>query len=88
MPQQPTPMVVESNADYARIRYRDPERFEEISTPVWAETAAESVVDGSGIRMGKRSKHGDWEPQSVLIPNPADEEQARRQAEEILQRID
>ena len=88
MPQRQQPSTVESNGDYVCVRYRDPEEFESLWTPEWARKAAESVVDGSELRVGKRTDGENWIPQEVLIPQPVDATDARRQANEILQRIE
>lgn len=88
MAQITKPTAIETDDDGVRVRYADPEEFETIRTPNWAETAANSVIEGSELRMGKRNGSDGWEPQSVLIPEPTDVDQARRQADEILQRIE
>lgn len=82
------PIAVETDGDDVRVRYRDPDVFETIHTPEWAKTASDSVVEGSELRMGKRPGSSDWEPQSVLVPEPTDVEEARRKADEILQRVE
>lgn len=86
-PVSPRP-TVESDGDYVRVQYRDPAEYETVCTPEWAEKAADSVVDGSELRVGKRSTGDGWEPLSVCIPEPTDAEDALRLADEILQRID
>lgn len=88
MTQITRPMAIETDGDDVCIRYRDPDVFEMVDTPKWAETASNSVVKGSELRMGKRFDSSDWEPQSVLIPEPIDVEEARRKADEILQRVE
>lgn len=88
MPDTPEPIAVESEDEYVHVRYRDPDTFETIRTPDWADHASDSVVEGSEVRMGKRADSDEWEPQSVLIPKPASEDEARQQADEILQKIE
>lgn len=88
MAQITRPVAIETDGDAVCVRYRDPDVFETIHTPEWAETASNSVVEGSELRMGKRVDSTDWEPQSVRIPEPTDIEEARRKADEILQRIE
>ena len=83
----PEPKAVESGDDYVHVRYRDPDEFETIRTPDWADNASDSVVEGSEVRMGKRADSDEWEPQSVLIPKPVEEDVARQQADEIYQKI-
>lgn len=88
MPRRQQPSTVESNGDYVCVRYRDSEEFESLRTPEWTRKAAESVVDGSELRVGKRAGGENWMPQEVFIPEPVDATDARRQANEILQRIE
>ena len=88
MPKIQQPSTVETEGGYVCIRYRDPETFETVRTPEWAEKASESVVDGSEVRLGKRSDTEHWIPVEVRIPEPIDHADARRQANEILQRIE
>lgn len=88
MSQMQEPSTVESKGDYVCVRYRDPEEFEILRIPEWARKAAESVAAGSEVRVGKRADTDDWVPQEVLIPEPVDTTDARRRADEILQRID
>jgi hypothetical protein len=84
----PTPETVEQGDEYIHVRYRDPDEFEKIRTPDWADEVSDSVVDGSEVRMGQISGSDDWEPQAVLIPMDTDEETAREQADEILRKIE
>lgn len=84
VPREPT---VESDGTAVHVRYRDPAEFDTVCTPEWAEKAADSVVDGSELRVGKRADGDDWVPLSVCIPEPVDPEQAKLRADEILQRI-
>lgn len=88
MAQITRPIAIETDGDDVCVRYRDPDIFETIRTPEWAETASNSVVEGSELRMGQRNESSDWEPQSVLVPEPTDVEEARRKADEILQRVE
>lgn len=88
MPRIPQPSTVEPDGNYVCVRYRDPEEFETVQSPEWARKAAESVIDGSELRVGKRAGDENWIPQEVLIPEPVDTTDARRKANEILQRID
>ena len=80
--------TVEEGDDYYHVRYRDPDEFDEIRTPDWAEEASDSVSEGSEVRTGKREEGDDWEVQSVLIRKQAGEDKAREQAEEIVQKIE
>lgn len=88
MPRIPQPSTVETNGDFLRVRYRDPEEFETLRTPEWARKTAESVVDGSELWRGKQAGGENWIRQEVLIPEPVDSTDAGRKANEILQRIE
>lgn len=84
----PEPRTVEEEDKYIHVRYRDPDDFEKIRTPEWADDVSDSVVEGSEVRMGKLPDSDDWEPQSVLIPAETDEETAVTQANEILGKLE
>jgi hypothetical protein len=88
MPQLPEPIVVETEKEYIHVRYRDPDEFETIRTPEWADKASDSVSDGSEVRTGKRRDSDEWEVQSVLIEKNVGEEKAREQADEVLRKIE
>ncbi|WP_336001475.1 hypothetical protein [Halorientalis halophila] len=90
MAQTPEISDVESGEDYFHVRYRDPDEFDEIRTPDWAETPAESVAEDSEVRTGDRQGDEDWLVQSVLIPiDVADgEDDARDLADEIVEKIE
>lgn len=81
-------MAVERDGEYVCVQYRNAEEFEILRTPEWARKAAESVVTGSELRVGKRDGGENWIPQAVLIPEPVDTTDARRKADEILQRVE
>lgn len=82
--------AVERSDDYFHVRYRDPDEFDQIRTPDWAENAASSVVDGSEVRTGDEEGNEDWEIQSVLVPVDAvaDESEARDAAGQIAEKIE
>lgn len=73
--------------EYVHVRFRDPDQFETIRTPDWAQEAAESVVSGSEVRTGKRPEADEWDVQSVLIPKGIGEEEAKESAVQIVQKI-
>lgn len=79
--------MVEEGDDYYHVRFSDPDEFEEIRTPDWANDPAGSVVSGSEVRMGQDDD--DWIVQSVLIPLDAveSEDDASRRALEIASKI-
>lgn len=80
--------MVESEDDYVHVRFRDPDDFDTIRTPDWAEDPAGSVVEGAEVRTGKREGSDEWELQSVLIPADTDEDTARDQARRIAEKIE
>ena len=77
---------VDESENYYHVRYRDPDDFDEIRTPDWAENIANSVVDGGEVRTGDEHNNENWTVQSVLVPVGAvvDEAEARDTADEIL----
>ncbi|MFD1586708.1 hypothetical protein ACFR9U_06910 [Halorientalis brevis] len=81
---------VEQGDDYYHVRYRDPDDFDEIRTPDWAENAASSVVTGSEVRTGDETGNEDWAVQSVLIPVDAvsEESDAKEAARQIVDEIE
>ncbi|MDF9744821.1 hypothetical protein [Natrinema salsiterrestre] len=79
---------VETEDDYTHVRFRDPDRYDEIRTPDWAEQPAESVSEGSEVRTGKVEGEDDWEVTSVLIDEHVDEDKAKEQAREIVDKIE
>lgn len=80
--------TVEEGDDYYHVRFRDPDRFEEIRTPDWAANAAQSVSESSEVRTGKYENGDDWLVQSVLVKKSVGEEKAREQATEIVTKIE
>jgi hypothetical protein len=85
---QPSPIDVETEDEYIHVRYRDPDEFETIRTPDWADEVSDSVSAGSEVRTGKRADSDDWEIQSVLVDTHVGEQQAREQADEIVEKIE
>ena len=79
---------VETEDDYVHVRFRDPDEFDEIRTPDWAQDPAESVSEGSEVRTGQREGSDDWEVQTVLIDKNVGEEKAKEQAREIVEKIE
>ncbi|WP_336037277.1 hypothetical protein [Halobacterium yunchengense] len=86
MGQIPSPKSVTPEDEYIHVRYRDPEEFDQIRTPEWADEVSDSVSAGSEVRMGKRGD--DWVVQSVLVKKNVGEEKAREQAEKIIRKIE
>lgn len=79
---------VETEDEYVHVRFRDPDRYDEIRTPDWAKNPAESVSEGAEVRTGRIEGEDDWEVQSVLVDEHVGEEKAREQAEEIAEKIE
>ena len=80
--------LVSTEDEYVHVRFRDPDRYEEIRTPDWAKEPAESVSEGSEIRTGTLEDEDDWEVTSVLIEKSVGEEKAEEQAQEIVEKIE
>jgi 1,2-phenylacetyl-CoA epoxidase PaaB subunit len=87
MTSQPEPQSVDTEDEFIHVRYRDPDEFEAIRTPDWADNASDAVSEGSEVRMGKREGSDDWAVQSVLIKTSVGEEKAREQAEKIVGKL-
>ncbi|UHQ98803.1 hypothetical protein HYG81_22745 (plasmid) [Natrinema zhouii] len=79
---------VETEDEYIHVRFRDPDRYDEIRTPDWADDPAESVSEGSEVRTGKVEGSDDWEVTSILIKKNVGEENAEEQALEIIEKIE
>lgn len=88
MPDTPDGEIVEETDDYVHVRFRDPDDFDTIRTPDWAENAASDVVEGAEVRTGKLKDSDDWLVESVLIPAGTDHDEAETQAEEIVEKIE
>lgn len=85
-----SPNDVEKSDDYYHVRFRDPDQFDDIRTPDWAESPADSVASGSEVRTGHEDDGDDWKIQSVLIPTDAadDEDHAADLAADIDSKIE
>lgn len=83
-----SPNKVETEDEYIHVRFRDPDQFDDIRTPDWAEDPAHSVSEGSEVRMGQREGSDDWEVESVLISKNVGEEKAKEQAKEVVEKIE
>jgi len=80
----PKPIKSKEKGDYTHYRFEEPDKFDVIRIPDWAENVAESIVEGAKVRMGKLKDSGDWVPQSVLIPK---EVAGRQDAVDIVGKI-
>ncbi len=90
MAQQGSIQSVDKGDDYYHVRYRDPDDFDEIRTPDWAENVATSVVEGAKVRTGDEHGNEDWTAQSVLIPldGAQNEDEARDLAGQIIEKME
>ncbi|SDC37679.1 hypothetical protein [Natrinema hispanicum] len=79
---------VETEDDYIHVRFRDLDRYEEIRTPDWTEQPARSVSAGSEVRTGRLEGEDDWEVTGVLIDKHVDEDTAKEEAREIVDKIE
>jgi len=86
------PSIAETTDDYYHVRFNDPDQFDNIGTPDWAENTASSVADGAEVRTGHEADgdDSDWDIRSVLVPGDAasDEDDATAQAEQIVEKIE
>lgn len=80
--------MVDTEDEYIHVRFRDPDQYDDIRTPDWADNPAESVSEGSEVRTGKLEGEDDWEVTSVLIKKNVGEEKAQEQAQEIVEKIE
>jgi hypothetical protein len=88
MADAPSIQTVETEDEYIHVRFRDPDDFDTIRTPDWAENPAQDVSEGAEVRTGDREGDDDWEVQSVLIKKNVGEDKAREQAKEIVEKIE
>ena len=84
----PKPKFVEIEGEYYHVRFRDPGDFSEIRTPTWATDVAQEVCKDSKVRMGKRKGSEGWAVQSVLVPKEVGKAEARKRAEDIIEKIE
>ena len=80
--------LVDTEDEFIHVRFRDPDRDDEIRIPDWAVNPAESVSEGSEVRTGTLEGEDGWEVTSVLIKKSVGEEKAREQAREIVEKIE
>lgn len=79
--------AVDTEDQYIHVRFNDPDTYDTIRTPDWAQNVAESVSEGSEVRTGKREGSDDWEVQAVLIKKSVGEDKAQEQAVKIVEKI-
>lgn len=78
---------VEEGSEYIHVRFNDPDKFDKIRTPDWADKASDSVSEGSEVRMGQMEDSDDWTVQAVLIRKNVGEEKAKEKAKQIVEKI-
>jgi hypothetical protein len=83
----PEPLKVEAEDEYFHVRFNDPDRYDTIRTPDWADNVSDSVIEGSEVRMGKKKGKDDWDVETVLIPLNVGEQEAVEKAEKIVEKI-
>ncbi|WP_135304956.1 hypothetical protein [Haloarcula amylovorans] len=83
-----SPNAVETEDEYIHVQFRDPDQFDEIRTPDWAENPAHSVSEGSEVRMGRGEENDDWKVESVLLKKSVGEEKAEEEAKQIVEKIE
>lgn len=88
MADTPAVNTVEQGEEYYHVRFRDPNRFEEIRTPDWAAEVARSVSADSEVRTGTEENSDEWTVEAVLVKKEAGEDKAREQAREIVEKIE
>lgn len=88
MAEIPDVQAVETEDEYIHVRFRDPDEFDQIRTPDWAENPAQDISEGAEVRTGDRKGDDDWEVQSVLIKKNVGEDKAREQAKKIVEKIE
>lgn len=79
---------VETGDEYIHVQFRDPDQFDEIRTPDWADQPAHSISEGSEVRMGKEEGSDDWEVESVLVKKNVGEDKAEDEAKKIVEKIE
>lgn len=84
----PAPRSVTTEDEYIHVQYRDPDSFDAIRTPEWADRVSDSISNGSEVRMGRREGTDEWVVQSVLIKKNVGESKAREQADRIIEKIE
>lgn len=82
--------VVETTEDHYRFRFRDPERFDELTeSPDWAQEAADTISRGASVQMGRLPDSDSLQVESVEVPRKPNlgQEEAKNVAEKIVEKI-
>lgn len=82
--------IVETTEDHYRFRFRDRERFDELTdAPEWAQETAETISEGATVQMGRLPDSDALQVESVAVsrkPNLGQEE-AKNVAEKIVEEL-
>jgi len=79
--------AVEQEGEYVTVRFRDPDVFQTVREPNWAQWVAGYVSSGARVRVGKEPESEKWTVQSVLVEHHVGETRAREQAKRIAEKI-
>jgi hypothetical protein len=82
--------IVETTEDHYRFQLRGREQFDETAeTPHWAQEAAETVSDGTTVRMGRIPDTDTLRIESVKVPRKPNlgQEGAKDVAEKVVEEI-
>ena len=79
---------VDLEDQYYHVRFNNPDKYDTIRTPDWADRVSDSISKGSEVRMGKLKDSDDWEVQSILIRREVGKEKSREQAKRIMNKLE
>ncbi|MBC5793024.1 MAG: hypothetical protein H8Z69_03200 [Nanohaloarchaea archaeon] len=83
------PIKIVTEDHYHHIIFNDPDKFDTIRTPKWADNASDSVIEGSEVRTGKMKGSDEWQTESVLVPkDKVDQDKAVNLAKQIVEKIE
>jgi len=82
-------MKVTAKNKFFHVRFRSPGRYTTCRVPSWASRVASTVSRGAKTRQC-RTRRGEWETQSVMIPRRpgVTKAAARRLARKIVKKIE
>lgn len=82
--------VVETTDEHYRFQFRNRSAFEElVDAPDWAQEAADTIVDGASVQLGRLPDADALQVESVRVPrkHAVGEEDAKNMAEEIVEEV-
>lgn len=82
--------IVETTEDQYRFQFRDRERFDELTdTPEWAQETAETISEGTTVRMGRLPDSDALQVESVAVPRKPNlgREDAKNVAEKVVEEL-